>query len=75
MSDTRPTSCAEIKLTVTSYSVAYGRPDATRYEIEEAAKLANCGFIDSLPRGFDTQVGARGAQLSGKSQFVSYTIT
>lgn len=46
--------------------VAYGRPDATRAEIEEAARLANCGFIDSLPRGFETQVGARGAQLSGQ---------
>lgn len=45
--------------------VAYGRPNATRKEIEDAARLANCGFIDSLPRGFDTQVGARGAQLSG----------
>lgn len=45
--------------------VAYGRPDATRYEIEEAAKLANCGFINTLPRGFETQVGSRGAQLSG----------
>ena len=48
-------------------NIAYGRPNATRAEIEEAAKLANCGFIDSLPRGFDTQVGARGAQLSGES--------
>jgi len=73
VSDTHSFFPDEIELTVTSYSVAYGRPDATRHEIEEAAKLANCGFIDSLPRGFDTQVGARGAQLSGKSQFVSYT--
>ncbi|KAK4055100.1 ATP-binding cassette permease mdl1 [Microbotryomycetes sp. JL201] len=46
-------------------NIAYGRPSATRAEIEEAARLANCGFIDSLPRGFDTLVGARGAQLSG----------
>ncbi|GAA5918067.1 hypothetical protein JCM6882_006225 [Rhodosporidiobolus microsporus] len=46
-------------------NIAYGRPSATRAEIEEAARLANCGFIDTLPRGFDTQVGARGAQLSG----------
>ncbi|KAM0793593.1 hypothetical protein ACM66B_001026 [Microbotryomycetes sp. NB124-2] len=46
-------------------NIAYGRPNATRAEIEEAARLANCGFIDSLPRGFDTLVGARGAQLSG----------
>ncbi|GAA6064326.1 hypothetical protein JCM10212_004565 [Sporobolomyces blumeae] len=51
--------------TTIAENIAYGRPDATRNEIEEAARLANCGFIDSLPRGFDTQVGARGAQLSG----------
>ncbi|KDE09818.1 hypothetical protein MVLG_00216 [Microbotryum lychnidis-dioicae p1A1 Lamole] len=46
-------------------NIAYGRPNASRAEIKEAAKLANCGFIEALPRGFDTLVGARGAQLSG----------
>ncbi|KWU41912.1 hypothetical protein RHOSPDRAFT_12592, partial [Rhodotorula sp. JG-1b] len=46
-------------------NIAYGRPDATRAEIEEVARLANCGFIQTLPHGFETQVGARGAQLSG----------
>lgn len=46
-------------------NIAYGRPSATRSEIEHAAELANCSFIHSLPRGFDTNVGARGAQLSG----------
>lgn len=46
-------------------NIAYGRPNASRAEIEEAARLANCGFIDALPRGFDTLVGTRGAQLSG----------
>ncbi|KAM0754683.1 hypothetical protein T439DRAFT_321719 [Meredithblackwellia eburnea MCA 4105] len=46
-------------------NIAYGKPNASRAEIEEAARLANCGFIDTLPRGFDTPVGARGAQLSG----------
>ncbi|GAA6033757.1 hypothetical protein JCM8097_004420 [Rhodosporidiobolus ruineniae] len=51
--------------TTIAENIAYSRPDATRAEIEEAARLANCGFIDALPRGFDTQVGARGAQLSG----------
>ncbi|GJN92062.1 hypothetical protein Rhopal_005090-T1 [Rhodotorula paludigena] len=51
--------------TTIAENIAYGRPDATRAEIEEAARLANCGFIETLPRGFDTQVGARGAQLSG----------
>ncbi|BGP12325.1 ATP-binding cassette permease mdl1 [Rhodosporidiobolus nylandii] len=48
--------------TTIAENIAYGRPDATRAEIEEAARLANCGFIDALPRGFDTQVGARGGQ-------------
>lgn len=46
-------------------NIAYGRPNASRAEIEDAARLANCGFISALPRGFDTQVGPRGAQLSG----------
>ena len=59
-----------LKLTVLCFvssflTVAYGRPDATRAEIEEVARLANCGFIQTLPHGFETQVGARGAQLSG----------
>lgn len=48
-----------------SENIAYGKPGATQEEIEEAARLANCGFIESLPKGFDTQVGSRGAQLSG----------
>ncbi|SCV68519.1 BQ2448_640 [Microbotryum intermedium] len=51
--------------TTIAENIAYGRPNASRAEIEEAAKLANCGFIEALPRGFDTLVGARGAQLSG----------
>lgn len=34
-------------------------------EIREAAKLANCTFIDTLPLGFDTPVGAKGSSLSG----------
>ncbi|SGY34064.1 BQ5605_C002g01585 [Microbotryum silenes-dioicae] len=51
--------------TTIAENIAYGRPNASRAEIKEAAKLANCGFIEALPRGFDTLVGARGAQLSG----------
>ncbi len=47
-------------------NIAYGKPDATRAEIEEAAKLANADeFIRKLPRGYDTLVGERGAALSG----------
>ena len=47
-------------------NIAYGRPDATEEEIHEAARKAHIDkFIDSLPDGFDTQVGERGTRLSG----------
>lgn len=46
-------------------NIAYGRPSATRYEIYEAARRANCDFISDFPDGLDTYVGARGTQLSG----------
>uniref|UniRef100_A0A060T128 ARAD1C13288p n=1 Tax=Blastobotrys adeninivorans TaxID=409370 RepID=A0A060T128_BLAAD len=46
-------------------NIRYGKPDATRFEILEAARRANCGFISDFPDGVDTYVGARGAQLSG----------
>jgi ATP-binding cassette subfamily B protein/subfamily B ATP-binding cassette protein MsbA len=47
-------------------NIAYGRPDATREEIEAAARAANAhGFIEKLPAGYDTVVGERGATLSG----------
>jgi ATP-binding cassette subfamily B protein len=47
-------------------NIAYGRPGATRGEIERAAELANAhGFIASLPRGYRTLVGERGVKLSG----------
>jgi subfamily B ATP-binding cassette protein MsbA len=43
-----------------------GRPDATRAEIEQAARDAFAhDFITSLPQGYDTMVGERGASLSG----------
>ncbi|MBK5933094.1 ATP-binding cassette subfamily B protein [Rhodovulum imhoffii] len=48
------------------YNIAYGRPDATRAEIEAAAKAAKIhDFIVSLPQGYDTAVGERGLKLSG----------
>ena len=48
------------------YNIAYGHPDATRQEIEEAAKLARVhDFITDLPQGYDTMVGERGLKLSG----------
>ena len=48
------------------YNIAYGRPEATRAEVIEAAKAAKIlDFIESLPEGFDTAVGERGLKLSG----------
>lgn len=46
-------------------NIAYGMPKATRYQIYEAARRANCDFISDFPDGLDTPVGARGTQLSG----------
>ncbi|MBD3849240.1 ATP-binding cassette domain-containing protein [Bosea sp. SSUT16] len=47
-------------------NIAYGRPDATQAEVEEAARLAAAdGFIRALPQGYDTIVGERGVTLSG----------
>ncbi len=48
------------------YNLAYGRPDASREEIEAAARIAHiAGFIDQLPDGYQTMVGERGLKLSG----------
>ena len=48
------------------YNIAYGRPDATREEVERAARMANIdGFIKSLPDGYEAMVGERGLKLSG----------
>ena len=47
-------------------NLKYGKPEATRGEIIEAAKTANAhDFIIALPDGYSTVVGERGAQLSG----------
>ncbi|MCF3946884.1 MULTISPECIES: ABC transporter ATP-binding protein [Acidiphilium] len=47
-------------------NIAYGRPDATAAEIENAAMLANAhDFIVGLPNGYRTLVGERGVKLSG----------
>ena len=48
------------------YNIAYGRPEASRGEIEEAARLAHIhDFIQAQPDGYETQVGERGLKLSG----------
>jgi ATP-binding cassette subfamily B protein len=47
-------------------NIAYGKPQATLKEIEEAARIAGCDeFIRRFPAGLDTVVGERGATLSG----------
>lgn len=47
-------------------NIRYGKPDATRDEIIEAAKSANAHeFIMNLPEGYETNIGQRGVKLSG----------
>ena len=47
-------------------NIAYGKPDAKREEVIEAAKLANAhDFVMGLPDGYQTEVGERGMRLSG----------
>jgi len=47
-------------------NIAYGSPQATRPQIESAARAANAhDFIAALPAGYDTMIGERGQRLSG----------
>ena len=47
-------------------NIAYARPDATRAEVEQAARRAHAdGFVRELPDGYDTLIGERGLTLSG----------
>ena len=49
-----------------AYNIAYGRPDATQAEVEQAARAAHIhGFIAATPKGYATMVGERGLKLSG----------
>ncbi|MFE9115463.1 ABC transporter ATP-binding protein [Streptomyces collinus] len=55
-------------------NIAIGRPDATREEIEQAAKeIGAHDFISSLPDGYDTDVRKRGGRISaGQRQLVAF---
>ncbi|MFT6028646.1 MAG: ABC-type transport system involved in Fe-S cluster assembly fused permease/ATPase subunit [Oleiphilaceae bacterium] len=47
-------------------NVRYGRPDASDQDVKKAIQMAHLQeFIESLPKGYDTQVGERGLKLSG----------
>ena len=47
-------------------NILYGRPNASDEEVLEAARRANIlDFINSLPNGWDTEIGERGVRLSG----------
>ena len=47
-------------------NIAFGKPDATLAEVEEAARRARClDFVQALPYGFNTVIGQGGASLSG----------
>ncbi|MBE9009294.1 ABC transporter ATP-binding protein, partial [Pseudanabaenaceae cyanobacterium LEGE 13415] len=54
-------------------NIAFGRPNATQAEIEEAAQVANVHeLITTLPQGYSTYLGERGAMLSqGQRQLIS----
>ena len=47
-------------------NIAYGKPDASVKEIEDAARRANAhDFISKCPQGYDTIIGDRGVKISG----------
>jgi ABC-type multidrug transport system fused ATPase/permease subunit len=55
-------------------NIAFGRPDASREEVEEAAHAVGAHeFVARLPDGYDTEVGERGGHLSaGQRQLVAF---
>ena len=49
-----------------AYNIHYGNPEAPWEQVQEAAQLAQIhGFVESLPKGYETEVGERGLKLSG----------
>src|ERR1700739_2957793 len=59
-------SCNILFRATISENIAYGKPEATREEILQAAKMADADeFIAKLPAGYDTVLGERGVTLSG----------
>ena len=58
-------------------NIAYGKPDATREEIIEAAKLAKCdSFIRKLPQGYDTIITSENGMVSqGEQQLLAIART
>ncbi|KAK8001377.1 ATP-dependent permease MDL2- mitochondrial [Apiospora marii] len=52
-------------------NIAYGRPNASRYEIISAAQKANCQFISDFPHGLDTQGTAQGPRYSDLDEATS----
>jgi len=56
-------------------NIRFGRPDATRGEVEAAAAAVGAhGFISALPDGYDTDTGKRGSRLSaGQRQLIAFS--
>jgi putative ABC transport system ATP-binding protein len=51
-------------------NIAYGSPEATRQQIENAAREANCEFVWGMPQGFDTESGFPGVLLPGRISLI-----
>ncbi len=46
-------------------NILFGKPDATRQEVEEACRAAHAQFVFDMPNGLETTLGERGVRLSG----------
>lgn len=56
-------------------NIAFGRPEATREEIVNAARTVGAdSFIEQMPKGYDTDTGKRGSRLSaGQRQLIAFS--